>query len=113
MKTNKFLEIDKMKDHIEGHYKTIHTSLPRARDREEFIILTNKLIEVMVEFCLLTLRVLYKKKQSPLNSAQIEEAINFDFQFRMQQLRDPGLLEIIKDQVFQNLKEGKNILCLR
>ena len=105
--------VKKIMDTVERRFQTVNTSISSAREREEFVILTNKLIGVMVEFCLLTLRALHKKKQSPLNSDQIEEAINFDFQFRMQQLRDPGLLEIIKDQVFQNLKEGKNILCLR
>jgi hypothetical protein len=107
LKKNKFLEIDKTKDPIEGDFQTISTNLSRARDREEFIILTNKLVDVLVDFCFLTLRALCKKKQAPLNFSQIEEAINFDFQFRIQQLMDPGLLEIIKEQVFQNLKRNK------
>jgi len=67
-------------------------------DLEEFTDLTYKLIDLMVEFSLYTLRTIAEKRGSPLNRKQIEEAVNFDIQFRLQQMQDPELLDIVRDQ---------------
>lgn len=101
MKSNSFLRGDKTEGLVEEDLPFIDTN----KDREEFVALTNTLIDVLVNFCLLTLRALSKKKQSPLNSAQMKEAINFDFQFRIQQVQDPELLEIVREQVFSKFKK--------
>jgi len=71
--------------------------IPRSESgRKEFIGLTCKLVDIMVDFCLLTLRTIHNKKNDPLNNTQIEEIINFDIQFRLQQIQSPEFLDTIR-----------------
>ena len=64
----------------------------------------------MVEFSLLTLRTVQNKKQSTLTPKQIEETIDFDLQFRLQQINDPELLDIVREKAMTEFLEeqGKN-----
>ena len=79
-----------------------------ATELEEFTDLSNKLIESMVDLALLTLRSIRDKKGAPLNMTQIEETVNFDLQFRMQQIQDPELLDIVREQaIYRFLEEQK------
>lgn len=66
--------------------------------QKKFSELTNSLIDVMVEFSLLTLQTIQKKKGSPLTTTQIEDTINFDLQFRLLQINDPDLLDLIREK---------------
>ena len=66
-------------------------------EREHFVALTNNLIDIMVDFCQLTLKAVSNKKESPLYKQQIEDVINFDLQFRIQQINDPELLDTIRE----------------
>ena len=61
----------------------------------------------MVEFTLLTLRTIGKKKETPLNTSQIEETVNFDLQFRIQQIQDPKLLDIVRERVISEYIEER------
>ena len=74
------------------------TQRPSQVELEEFTELTYKLIDLMVEFSLYSLRTIAKKRGAPLNKKQIEEAVYFDIQFRLQQIQDPELLDIVRDQ---------------
>jgi hypothetical protein len=78
---------------------------PPQVELEEFRDLTYRLIDLMVEFSLYTLRTIAKKRGVPLNRSQIEEAVNFDVQFRLQQIQDPELLEIVRDQAVSRFIE--------
>ena len=80
-----------MKDIIKGVSATDY-------ERNEFSELTKRLIDVMVEFTLLTLHTVQTKKEAPLSPKQIEETINFDLQFRIQQINDPELLDIVRER---------------
>ena len=75
---------------------------------KEFTDLTNRLIDLMVEFTLLTLRTVSKKMEAPLNTSQIEETVNFDLQFRIQQIQDPELLDIVRERVISEYIEEQN-----
>ncbi|MCK5604665.1 hypothetical protein KAR91_22440 [Candidatus Pacearchaeota archaeon] len=82
---------------------------PSAPELTEFTALTNRLIGLMVEFTLLTLRTVRNKKEASLNGTQIEDTVNFDLQFRIQQIQDPELLDIVRDRAISEfLKEPKN-----
>ena len=84
---------------------------PVKPELEEFTDLTDRLVDVMVEFNLLTLRTISKKKGAPLSMAQIEETVNFDLQFRMQQIQDPELLDIVRERAISDyIKEQNNML---
>jgi len=84
---------------------------PTKPELTEFTDLTDTLVDVMVEFTLLTLRTISKKKGAPLNIAQIEETVNFDLQFRMQQIQDPELLDIVRERaISEYIKEQNNVL---
>jgi len=76
-------------------------------DRHEYVGLTMKLIAVMVDFCLLTLELLHKKKGSPLSLTEIEDVVNFDLQFRIQQIHDPELMEIIREKAIMKYIEKR------
>jgi len=77
-----------------------------SSELEEFTDLTNRLIELMVRFTLLTLRTVSNMKETPLNGVQIEDTVNFDLQFRIQQIQDPELLDIVRERaIFEYLKE--------
>ena len=67
--------------------------------------MTNNLIENMVDFTLLTLRSITKKKGPPLNMTQIEETVNFDIQFRIQQIQNPELLDIVRERAIYKFLE--------
>ena len=83
---------------------------PAKPELEEFTDLTDRLVDVMVEFVLLTLRTISKKKGAPLSIAQIEETVNFDLQFRMQQIQDPELLDIVRERaISEYIKEQNNV----
>ena len=82
---------------------------PSAPELTEFTALTNRLIDLMVEFTLLTLRTVRSKKETPLNGTQIEDTVNFDLQFRIQQIQDPELLDIVRERALSEfLKDQKN-----
>ena len=74
---------------------------------KEFTDLTNRLIDLMVEFTLLTLRIVSKKKEVPLNISQIEETVNFDLQFRIQQIQDPELLDVVRERIISEYIEER------
>jgi len=80
---------------------------PSKVDLEVFTELTYNLIDLMVEFSLYSLRAIAKKKGTPLNQSQIEEAVNFDIQFRLQQIQDPELLDIVRDQAISRYIEER------
>jgi hypothetical protein len=81
---------------------------PSVKELDEFTDLTNNLIENMVDFTLLTLRSIRDKKGTPLNMTQIEETVNFDLQFRLQQIQDPELLDIVRERaIYKFLEEQK------
>jgi len=67
-------------------------------EREEFDSLTNKLMELMTDFCLLSLKTVTNMKKEHLNNQQIDDVINFDLQFRIQQINDPELLDTIRER---------------
>lgn len=79
-------------------------------EREEFTALTKELIDVMVDFSLLTLRAVQKKKQAPLTPKQIEEIIDFDLQFRLQQINDPELLDIVRERANEEFQEEQKLI---
>lgn len=70
-----------------------------AVERKVFVDLTKKLIDVMVEFGLLTLHSVQSINGDLLNLNQIEDIINFDLQFRLQQINDPELLDILREEI--------------
>lgn len=74
-------------------------------ERKEFVKLTQRMVDVIVDFCLLTLRAIGRKKQTPLNSDEIDKIIEFHLQFTIQQLQDPELLDIIKEKAFSKFEE--------
>lgn len=79
-------------------------------ERKEFYSLTKRLIDVMVDFSLLTLRSVQNKKQTPLTIEQIEDTVNFDLQFRLQQISDPELLDIVRERATSKfLEDQKNL----
>lgn len=91
--------------------ESIHSDFPpTATDREKFISLTKRLIDILVDFCLLTLRTISKKKQALLNSAQIDEIIDFDLQFRIQQIKDHELLNLVREQASSKFKQEQKRL---
>ncbi|KON31244.1 hypothetical protein AC482_01470 [miscellaneous Crenarchaeota group-15 archaeon DG-45] len=77
-------------------------------DREEFIRLTQRMVEVMVDFCLLTLQAVSKKKEAPLNSKEIEKIIDFDLSFRIQQIQDPEIQEIVRERAASEFRKIQN-----
>jgi hypothetical protein len=94
-----------MFERFKKNTKLVEQSAPKLG---EFTDLTNNLIETMVEFTLLTLRSVTKKKGAPLNMTQIEETVNFDLQFRIQQIQDPELLDIVRERaIYKFLEEQK------
>ena len=46
--------------------------------------------------------------EAPLNTSQIEETVNFDLQFRIQQIQDPELLDIVRERVISEYIEEQN-----
>jgi hypothetical protein len=92
-----------MRDLIKGKQQTFEN------EREEFVSLTNKLMELMTDFCLLSLKAIGNMKKEPLNNQQIDDVINFDLQFRIQQINDPELLDTIRERAHSEfLKTRKN-----
>ena len=84
---------------------------PTKPELTEFTDLTDRLVDVMVEFTLLTLRTISKKKGASLSIDQIEETVNFDLQFRMQQIHDPELLDIVREKaISEYIKEQNNVI---
>jgi hypothetical protein len=81
------------------------TQRPSQVELKEFTELTYRLIDLMVEFSLYSLRTIAEKRGAPLNKKQIEEAVNFDIQFRLQQIQDPELLDIVRDQAISRYLE--------
>ena len=93
---------------FERFRKKVKPVEPSVTEMGEFTDLTNNLIETMVDFILLTLRNVTKKKGTPLNMTQIEETVNFDLQFRLQQIQDPELLDVVRERaIYKFLEEQK------
>jgi hypothetical protein len=63
-----------------------------------FSKITERLIDVMVDYSVLTLNAFSRKKGSKLTDSQIKDAINFNLQFILQQVQDPEFLDIIRDE---------------
>jgi hypothetical protein len=82
-------------------------------ERNEFTALTKRLIGIMVDFSLLTLRTVQNKKQTTLAPKQIEETIDFDLQFRLQQINDPELLEIVRERAMTEFLEEQKTTILK
>ena len=88
--------------------KRVKPSEPSVTELNEFSDLTSNLINNMVDFTLLSLKTVSKKKGGPLNMTQIEEIVNFDLQFRIQQIQDPELLDVVRERaISQFLEEQK------
>jgi len=86
-----------------------HGDLPAFNtDREEFVKLTRRMVEVMVDFCLLTLRTVSKRKQTSLNSDEIDKIIDFDLSFRIQQIQDPEIIDIVRERATSKFKDMQN-----
>jgi len=90
---------------FEKFKKKVKSVEPSVTELGEFTDLTNNLIENMVEFTLLTLRSITKKKGTPLNMTQIEETVNFDLQFRIQQIQEPELLDVVRERAIHKFLE--------
>ncbi len=71
-----------------------------------FSKITERLIDVMVDYSVLTLNAFSRKKGSKLTDSQIKDAINFNLQFILQQVQDPEFLDIIRDET--TLKYSEN-----
>jgi len=71
-----------------------------------FSKITERLIDVMVDYSVLTLNAFSRKKGSKLSDSQIRDAINFNLQFILQQVQDPEFLDIIRDET--TLKYSEN-----
>ena len=84
------------------------TQQPSQVDLKEFTDLTHELIELMVEFTLYSLRTIATRRGATMTESQIEEAVNFDIQFRLQQIQDPELLDIVRDQAVSRYIEEQN-----
>ena len=67
-------------------------------DLDNFSKITEQLIDVMVDYSVLTLNAFSRKKGSKLTDSQIEDVINFNLQFILQQIQDPEFLDIIRDE---------------
>ena len=68
-------------------------------EKSKFIELTEMLIDLMVEFSVLTLKAFNRRKKTQLTQINIEDIVNFDLQFRIQQIQDPELLDIVRERV--------------
>jgi hypothetical protein len=90
-----------MKELTKEKLRTLET------EREEFVALTNKLMELMTDFCLLSLKTVTNIKKEPLNNQQIDDVINFDLQFRIQQINDPELLDTIRERAHSEFLETR------
>ena len=80
--------------------------LSSDEDLDNFSKITEQLIDVMVEYSFLTLNAFSRKKGSKLTDSQIEDVINFNLQFILQQIQDPEFLDIIRDET--KLKFSEN-----
>lgn len=78
-------------------------------DRREFVRLTLRLVDVMAELCLLTLEMLEERKGEPLSMGEAEAAVGFDLQFRVQQMSDPGLMEVVRERAVMGYIEGRKL----
>ena len=80
--------------------------LSSDEDLDNFSKITEQLIDVMVDYSVLTLNAFNRKKGSKLTDSQIEDVINFNLQFILQQIQDPEFLDIIRDET--KLKFSEN-----
>ena len=67
-------------------------------ERKEFIKYTKKFVKLMVDYSLFTLDVFNRKKGSKLNEPQIEDIVNFNLNFILQQIQDPEFLSIVREE---------------
>ena len=74
-------------------------------DKEEFVVLTKRLMDIMVDFSILTLKTFGRKKSTELTHGQIEDIINFDLQFRIQQIQDPEFMDIVRERVLEHFSD--------
>jgi hypothetical protein len=88
--------------------ETIKSYSATDTERKQFTALTKRLIDIMVDFSLLTLRTVQHKKHSALTPNQIEETIDFDLQFRLQQINDPELLDIVREKATTEFMEEQS-----
>jgi len=91
---------DEAMDTAQGRFKAYDT------EKEEFVDFTKKLIGLMIDFSLLALRAISKKKQASLTDSQIEDVISFNLQFIIQQIQDPELLDIVREQAGSEFKKN-------
>ena len=80
--------------------------LSSDEDLDNFSKITEQLIDVMVDYSVLTLNAFSRKKGSKLTDSQIKDVINFNLQFILQQIQDPEFLDIIRDET--TLKYSEN-----
>ena len=102
---------EKIKKLLESDSKpSTSEAQPSTSELNEFTDLTSRFIDLMVEFALLTLRTISNRKGALLNKTQIEETVDFDLQFRIQQIQDPELLDIVRERVISEyIEEQKNM----
>jgi len=67
-------------------------------ERKEFIKFTKRFVQLMVDYSLFTLDVFNRKKGSELNEAQVEDIVNFNLNFILQQIQDPEFLSIVREE---------------
>lgn len=91
---------DKFKDVLNERLQSSDEAL------DIFSKITERLIDVMVDYSVLTLNAFSRKKGSKLTDSQIRDAINFNLQFILQQVQDPEFLDIIRDET--TLKYSEN-----
>jgi hypothetical protein len=78
-----------------------YNKLNTESERTEFTDLTRSLFDVLVDFSILTLKTVEKKKQAPLSPTQMEDAVFFDLQFRIQQIQDPEFIDIRREKAIE------------
>lgn len=84
-----------------------YNKLDSESERKKFTNLTKNLLNVLVDFSILTLKTVEKKKQAPLTPTQIEDAVCFDLQFRIQQIQDPEFIDMVREKAIGNYKQKK------
>ena len=67
-------------------------------ERKEFIKFTKRFVNLMVDYSLFVLDVFNRKKGLKLNEAQIEDIVNFNLNFILQQIQDPEFLSIVREE---------------
>jgi len=63
--------------------------------KEEFIELTVKLNDLIVDFCMRALKVAEASKGEPLNPVQVEQMISYEIGAVLNQVSDPQFMDLV------------------